>query len=203
MIKNVIFDLGRVMLRYEPLEYLHELGYNEEKIRDLMESVFDSTIWVEIDRGTYGFTQAIDMFCEKAPELANDVRDILQPDIFFPRLTIMQDSLDFYWELKNAGYSIYILSNFSAEGIMHVRARYDFFQAADGIVISSDVRMVKPEFDIFYHIRDTYGLNPAETVFIDDSKANIDTAREIGFQTILFTDMARCRTDFDKLSSIR
>lgn len=201
MIKNVIFDLGRVMIRYEPEEYLTALGFDKDKTKYIMDHVFNTKMWVEMDRGTYSFAQAIDIFSKQEPALAGEIAEILHCDKFFPIFTIMQESLDFYTEVKSSGYKIYILSNYSAEGFAYVRDRNDFFNMADGIVVSAHINMVKPDDEIFLYIRDKYALIPSETIFIDDSKANIDAAEALGFRTILFTDIKDCRSSFDKITA--
>src|SRR5512147_974068 len=105
-----------------------------------------------------------------------------------------KDSIgDAYWgtveilkQLKQAGYPLYGLSNWSAETFPHARAKYDFFDLFDGIILSGDVGLVKPDPQIYQITLDRIGRLAKECIFIDDAVPNIERAQKLGFVTILF-----------------
>ena len=93
--------------------------------------------------------------------------------------------------LKSRGHHLYALSNMGTEAMDHLEKSYDFFDLFEGMVISSKVKLVKPEPEIFRYLLDTYQLDPQETVFIDDHKPNITAAARFGIHTIHFTSTAQ------------
>lgn len=198
MIKNVVFDLGRVLIRYQPKDYLKSLGYDDEKIKEIHELIFGNKIWIELDRGTYTFAQAKEAFQAMNPQLAHDVDVVLQ-DGWFDIMEALPDSVAFLTQLKKDGYKIYFLSNFSGEGFAYVEKKYDFFKLGDGKVISAHIHMVKPESGIYQYLLDEYSLVPEETVFIDDLEVNIAAAEAFGIQTILFTDLDEVKEKFAEI----
>lgn len=197
MIKNVIFDLGRVIYTYWPQDYLLSLGYEAPKSEALMKLIFDSPLWVEMDRGTCSLPDAIDQFCRQRPELSHDVRRVLHNDWVDDVIHIMPETLDFFYELKQKGYKIYILSNFCEESFAKVYARDSFFKDADGMIISAHVKLIKPDRAIYEVLTERYALSPRESVFIDDNAANIEAAEAYGIHGILFTNIADCKLKFD------
>lgn len=198
MIKNVIFDLGRVLIEYEPYEYVKSLGYEDAKAAGLMRAIFNSPVWTELDRGTVRFAEAIDKMCENAPALAGDIRNVMGENKF-DFFTVKEKSRQFFIELKNAGYSLYFLSNYPEEGFAYAKEKFDFLSMADGMVISAHVKMIKPDREIYEHILTKYALEPEETVFIDDLPVNVKAAEAVGIRTILFTDVDSCRAQFEQL----
>ena len=92
----------------------------------------------------------------------------------------IQENVDWLRELKAQGYHIYGLTNWSAEKFPGVRAQYDFFGLMDGIVVSGEEHLVKPDIRIYQTLLDRYHLRADECLFIDDSLANIEGAKQAG-----------------------
>ena len=101
--------------------------------------------------------------------------------------------------LKQEGFGIYGLTNWSAETIGIAYKRFDFFCLFDGIVVSGEEKIIKPDERIFRILLDRYGLQADECIFIDDSPANVKAARKGGFQAILFDDITRVRDRVETL----
>ena len=101
--------------------------------------------------------------------------------------------------LKGAGYSIYGLSNWSAETFPIAFNKYEFFNLFDGIIISGEVKIIKPDPAIFELMLGTIGRSPHECLLIDDSKPNINAAQELGFITILFQSPEQLEGELQKL----
>ena len=193
MIKNVIFDLGRVMYTYWPRLDLEERGFSKEDTDIIMEHLFDNPLWLEFDRGTYTVAEGIEKACEMFPKHADIIRSAIDEDWIYRIVQVMPESLEFYDEVLNSAKNIYILTNFAEDTFAKVRERDSFFNDAKGIVVSAHEKLIKPDPAIYDVILSRYGLKAEETLFIDDSVANIESAREVGLHGIVFTDIKDCR----------
>ena len=107
----------------------------------------------------------------------------------------LQGTVDLLLPLKHAGFELYGLSNWSSEKFGAVRAKYAFFQLFDSILLSGDVKLIKPEPGIFQALIDRIGRSASECLFIDDSEENISTARSLGFETIRFESPDQLRRE--------
>ena len=105
---------------------------------------------------------------------------------------------DLLSELKSKGYSLYGLSNWCDETFVQVKDLYGIFKLLDGMVISGFEKVCKPDPRIFHILFERYGLDPAESVFVDDRQENLDGAAAVGMETVLFKDAARLREDLEK-----
>ena len=106
-------------------------------------------------------------------------------------------------ELRAAGVRLIALSNWSAETFPVARERFDFLAWFEGIVISGEVGVNKPDRGIFEHLIERFGIEPAAALFIDDSSANVDAAATLGFRAIQFTDAAALRHELVRLGLLR
>jgi len=202
MIKNVIFDLGRVIYNFEPRADLISLGFDDKRADKLMECVFGNPIWLECDRGTYTIPQMIDTICKEYPDMAEDVMRVQGNDwkAWTDRvITIMPDSLEFFYEVKRRGFKVYILTNFPEPNFSYVRERDAFYNDADGIVVSAHEKINKPDHGIYINLLERYKLVAEETLFIDDMPGNIAAAKELGFKGIQFINLADCKRQFEEI----
>lgn len=199
MIKNVIFDLGRVIYTYWPYEYLKSMGYDEPTIESLMKLIFESPLWSELDRGTLTVAEGAELYCKQNPALAGEIRRILRSDWVDEVVRVLPDSLDFYREVKRRGFGLYILSNFGEDSFARVYDRDAFLQEADGMVISAHAKYIKPEREIYELLLQKYKLTASECLFIDDNADNIAAAEQMGIHGIVFTDINDCRARFERL----
>jgi putative hydrolase of the HAD superfamily len=103
-------------------------------------------------------------------------------------LTVKKDSLKILKSLAAKNYNLYILSNFHKKAFDYVSNKYDFFNYFDGRVISAAVKMIKPEAEIYDYLLKKFDLEAEETVFIDDSRKNIEAASAKGIRVIHFKD---------------
>lgn len=177
--KNIVFDLGGVLFARDKHKCSPEFIDFFRFIRtDPMPD-----FWVEYDRGTLTLDQVIDALCALhgcTPEVARAyVREAID------RQEPVRATERLVGELKRAGYRLYVLSNMSREFIDFLR-RADVYALFDGEVVSCEEGTVKPEPRIYRILLDRYGLDPAQTLFIDDRAANIAAAREAGIDGFLF-----------------
>lgn len=200
MIKNVIFDLGKVLINNCPNEYLRKYGYDEEKYQALLDAIVNDSLWHDMDIGKYeSCTEMVEEYVEKHKTLETEIR-LFFSENWMEFYAPYEDTLLFYNELYKQGYSIYILSNYAKDGFDLIHKKYDFFKKAKGIVVSSYVGMTKPDLRIYEYLLETYNLNPDECVFIDDSVANIKAANELGIHGIIYTDIDSLRKDFKMIT---
>jgi putative hydrolase of the HAD superfamily len=201
LIKNIVFDIGRVLIQYEPLDYLKSLGYTDAQVTELNGAMFGNPFWVEFDRGSYTFAEGIAYLQERNPHIKDDIAKVLHKD-WFDILEEKKETSDFLRKLKKDGYKIYFLSNFSVEGFEYIYKKYDFFSLCDGKVVSGYIKQVKPDEGIYKYLLREYNLEPEECLFIDDSEANIKVAQKLGFNTILFNNIEECIEEFGKAVNI-
>ncbi len=186
MIKNVIFDLGNVLLDFSPDKYLNMLDFSNKKKQSLMQNIFKSEEWVELDRGTMTKEQAGRKMIERVPEDKEEINFILND--WVNMLTVIKLSREILLKLVRNKYKIYVLSNFHKDAFNFVKEKYRFFNEFAGIVISADINYIKPEKEIYAYLLNKYHIQPEESLFIDDQLANLKAADRLGIETYHFTD---------------
>ena len=186
MIDTIIFDMGMVLVDFRWAEVYHEMGLYGERFERMADATVRDPVWNEFDRGIWTDQMMLDAFIERAPELEDEIREVFYDR--FPELLRKYDYSDEWLEsLKKSGYRIYILSNFSRKGIEEGAKELDYMDKADGAVISYKVKMIKPDPGIYRYLLETYEIDPSKAVFIDDNAGNIEAAKKLGINTILFT----------------
>ncbi|MDA3811753.1 MAG: HAD family phosphatase, partial [Spirochaetaceae bacterium] len=173
MIRNIIFDLGNVLMDFQPMDYLNSKGLNQVEIDFLYREIFLSNEWVELDRGTITREEALKTFCIRNPEESELIRSHSD---FENILTPLSDNVQILKELKDKGYKLYYLTNYHDDLFEYSFNKFEFFKIFDGGVVSAHVKLIKPDIRIFQKILDKYFLKTEETLFIDDLKANVHTA---------------------------
>lgn len=188
MIKNIIFDIGNVLLDFNPEKYLDSLNFHKKVKEELFKCIFKSKYWGELDRGTLTDDEAIQLFCKASPKLNKEIKDIMSgwADILVPNY----ETVNIVKNLKEKGYKIFLLSNFHKKAFEKVTLENDFFNLFDGKVISYETNLLKPEEEIYKKLLTTYNLKPEESIFIDDIKLNIEGAKKLGINGILFESAA-------------
>lgn len=188
MIKNIVFDFGGVLLDWNPRYLYRDYFKDDGKMEYFLSEVCTGEWNAEQDRGR-PFSEGVRILQEKYPEYSEAIAmfhtgwaRMLHSDI--------PGGVALLKEMKSAGYAIYGLTNWSSETIGFAFSGYSFFSLFDGIVVSGEEKLIKPDIRIFKVLLDRYSLIPEECVFIDDSPANIAAASSLGFHTVLFDDPA-------------
>jgi 2-haloacid dehalogenase len=195
-IKNIIFDFGAVLVDWNP-KYLYQQHFdNEVDMNNFLENICTQTWNEEQDRGRK-LVDATKLLQAEFP----DFHDKIQ--LYYDEWETMLKSdiagtVEILYELKPK-FKLYGLTNFSAETIGKAYKRYPFFQEFDGIVVSGDEKMIKPDKRFYQILFDRYAVNPAETVFIDDNIHNIIAGRELGLHCIHFKNPADLRLELEKI----
>jgi putative hydrolase of the HAD superfamily len=185
MIRNIVFDMGNVVIRFDPVFFLDRAGITDEDDRMLvMNELFLSVEWAQMDLGTLTEESAEPLIIPRFPErLRENVRTLLY-HWAYPR-DMVSGMEELISRLKKSGYGIYLLSNASV-------AQHDYWprfpvsRLFDGKLISCDVHTVKPCQRIYHLFTEKFSLNPEECIFIDDSPANVAGAAACGWQGIVF-----------------
>lgn len=185
MIRNIIFDMGGVLIRFDREYFIDRLGITDEADKKLlMREVFQSLEWAQMDRGALTDYEATDRMCLRLPEHLHDAAKKLTQMWDRPILPI--PGMEAYIrELKARGYKLYLLSNASCRHPDYW-PKVPGSELFDGRLISYEVHYVKPEQQIYRILCDRYQLKPEECVFIDDNIPNAEGAVWFGMEAIVF-----------------
>ena len=185
MIKNIIFDMGNVLIRFDPGYFIERIGVTDAEDRKLlMRGVYQSLEWTRMDRGSLTDEEAADIMCSRLPEHLWPAVRALTVEWDRPILPI-EGMEALVRELKGLGYGIYLLSNASLRQKVYW-PRIPGSECFDGRVISSEEKLVKPQPEIYRLILNRYNLKAEECVFIDDSTCNAEGAFYTGITPIVF-----------------
>lgn len=184
MIKNIIFDIGNVLLEFKPLDYLKRT-FNDDNIEKLLyKEIFQCEEWLHLDRGILTQDEVIKVISLRNPKYEVHIKKCM--DNWIDILTPIEGTVKILSELKEKGYKLYLLSNFHSLAFEAVYSRYDFFKYFDGGIISYKENLLKPESEIYTKLLDTYNLNAKECLFIDDTLVNIEAASRLRINTVHF-----------------
>lgn len=197
MIKNVVFDIGKVLLDYQPMQFLSSLGFEDAESIYLNQTIFKDDLWQQLDRGTVTKNEAIEAYCAIAPAHAKSINLIM--NTWHEMLTLIEGSSELLRELIAKGYDVYLLSNFQEDGFQEIYKKYTFLGEVKGRVVSYEAKLLKPEKEIYSHLMKKYNLVPEETVFIDDLAENIAAAIEVGIKGIIFESAEKTREHLKSL----
>ena len=147
--------------------------------------------WLELDRGTITLDQAIDRGATRTALPRQDVERLFNE--VPPSLTPIEETIELIRAIRVTNNRLFVLSNMHLASITYLEQTHRIWDMFDGIVISSRIRKVKPEIEIYEHLLTAYQLKAIETIFIDDLSENLAAASSIGIQTIRFVDPSQCR----------
>ena len=182
MIQNVIFEVGNVLESIDPDFLLGKLVPDEALRESLRGALFGTPVWLMLDRGTVDEQAALERFCARRPEWREPVAHILAhwPEHMRP----FEHSAPLLKRLRGEGYRLFLLSNYHAPAFWRVSWHARLPEWTDGILLSSDVHLLKPDPAIFHTLCAQYGLEPANSLFLDDHAANVEVADHLGFRTV-------------------
>jgi len=192
-IANIIFDLGGVVVEWNPQGIVDGFTNDPKLAGTLLESIFDHPDWAEKDRVSYSVAELVQRFAQRTGLSEDQIEKLMLA--VRDSLILMPETLPLMDELRAQGYPLFCLSNMPVEHYQHLTKIYDFWDKFAGIVISGQAKMVKPEPEIYQYLLNTYQLEPSTCIFIDDSPPNIEAAQSLGINGIVFTDVQSCRQE--------
>ena len=186
MTKNVLFDLVGVLMRFDTEGYYRAYGICPEDVNLLRREVFRSLEWAMQDRGTISDEDAIASICARVPtRLRDTVGDFIRRE---NRAILPVPGMEALVRgLKDRGSGVYLLSN-TSRAFHRFRAEVPALRQFDGELISADVGLVKPDPEIFRLACRRFGIDPAETAFVDDTPINAEAALHVGMKAFVFND---------------
>ncbi len=195
-IRNVIFDIGNVLVRWAPLEIIR-LTFGETESVALAERLFSGPLWAAVNRGELDEDETK---AKIITEFSLSPQHVEALFYYVKRTQIpLYGSTNLLKRIKNAGYRPYALTDNTAEIVAYLKQRYDFWPLFAGAVVSAEVGCKKPDAEIFACLLDTYRLQAQASVFIDDMAENVASAARLGFQTIRFSTAAECEKQLKAL----
>lgn len=200
MKRNLIFDVGGVLIGYRWKEmFMDDFGLSDEGAEELGRRIFDDPIWPDFDRGAVEIDALVEHYCALYPDGAHLIKRLFYENdkMATEREAIWQKMED----LKDRGYKIYILSNYSEYLFKKHTGHMPFRKIIDGGIVSYEVGAIKPEPEIYEKILDKYGLDPAECIFFDDIEKNVEAAKAFGIESHLVTSEADLSERIDLLIS--
>lgn len=202
MVSAIVFDFGGVLMDWDPY-YLYRkiLGDDRLAVERYLKAV-DFHGWnKEQDRGR-SFAEGTAELIARFPEYRDLIR--AYDERYLESLNgPIQPVVEILRALKNQGYPVYGLSNWPAEKFALVRPIYPFFDWFDGLVISGEVGLIKPDKAIFELLLERIGRPAVTCLFIDDHQRNISVAKELGFQTILFQSPEQLAQDLLRMAILK
>ncbi len=181
----IVFDFGGVLLDWKPYYFFGKFFHDDPAAVENFLTEIDFHEWnLRQDKGLPA-DQAIDELIERFPQYTHIIQDYSENWLDSIAGSI-QPTVDMLHELKEKEYSLYGLSNWSTEKFHIVRQDYDFFDLFDFILLSSDVKLLKPDPRIYLALLERIEQIAEECVFIDDQQANVAAARQLGFDAIRF-----------------
>lgn len=195
MISNLVFDMGGVLIRWNPEQMLGQFRLSPEEMAILNRELFHSVEWIQQDRGILSEDALVEAVCARVPEtLWEPVRSLVYG--WHQRfLDPMPGMAELVRELKENGYHIYLLSNASL-ALRSYFPRIPGSECFEKLLVSAEEKLLKPSHEIYERLYEKFDLNPGECWFIDDSPANVEGAILTGMQgTVFYGDVARLRRE--------
>lgn len=194
MIKNMVFDFGNVVIKWDIDAITRNYTNQEEEVKKLKETIFESKEWEQLDKGLMSLEQATEIFENKLPnELKSKAKEIM--NTWFEKIEFKEETCNLIKELKRNGYKIYGLSNTNIQFYEYIQ-KQEIGKYFDGFIISAVEKMMKPDKEIYYKLFEKFSLNPNECFFIDDIEKNIIASRECGMRGFVLE-----RNQFSKLEN--
>jgi len=196
-INHIVFDIGKVLIHYDPSLPYQRLIPDAGERQWFFDNVCTHDWNIEQDRGRT-WEEAEALLIEAHPEREEQIRHFrkywheMVPHAYDDSVAVME-------ELIAGGHDVTMLTNFASDTFREAQVRYPFLMKTRGVTVSGDVKLIKPDVAIYEMHAGSFGLDPATTVFIDDTVANVDGAKKAGWQAVHFTGAGKLRTDLSAL----
>lgn len=183
---TVVFDIGNVLLRWDPRNLYRKVFADEAQMEWFLREVCTTEWNVEQDRGRT-WEEAVTLLAARHPDWEAEIR--AYHERWHEMVAgVIEDNVALLERLAAAGVPVYAITNFSGDKFREARERHPFLRSFRGVAVSGDERLIKPDRAIFDRFFERYGLAPGDCVFIDDSRANVETARGLGMRTVHYVE---------------
>jgi 2-haloacid dehalogenase len=199
MIKNVLFDLGAVLIDWNPRYLYRKIFQTEEAVTYFLDNIC-TFHWNEEQDGGRKIEDATALKISEFPQYTKEIKlyyerwEEMLGDAILPSVALLQDCI------KDNRYGIFALTNWSAETWPIACKHFSFLNDFDGVLVSGQENLKKPDPAIFHLTASRYNLEPNTTLFIDDNPRNIESAKKLGFQVVHFTSVAEVESARSLLS---
>ncbi len=188
MIKNFVFDMGRVLLEYDPVRVCYQYTSDEADVEAIRRALFASSEWIFMDKGVITEEEAMKVVRDRLPDTRlKDMADACMAHWHEYNIWPKAGMEEVVRNLKEAGYHLYICSNASTR-LRIYQNRIPGIEYFDGVLVSAEEKMLKPEPEIYRRLFEKFSIDPAESFFIDDIQENIDGGRLQGMDGYCFAD---------------
>lgn len=197
MVKNIIFDLGNVLVKWDPQSVIDKTFLGSSLEGKLCADIFHAEDWNAFDRGELTEPQITEKMAKRL-----GISEASSEQFMFNIKTSLVDlpeSVALLKQLSEQGYGIYCLSNMPREFYTYLLEAHDFWHHFDHITISGHVKLIKPDEKIYEYVIQTNNLKPEQSVFIDDLKENVDSAISCGLKGIQFLDIVDCKKSLSNI----
>lgn len=192
-IRHIVFDIGKVLIHYDPDIPFSRIIPDAGRRAFFFAHVCTPAWNIEQDRGR-SWSEAEALAIADHPEYEAEIRSFRA--CWAEMVSHAYDgTVDVLRTLLDGGHDVTMLTNFAADTFVEARAMYPFLNLSRGITVSGEIGLLKPDPRIYHHHALAFGLDPAATLFIDDSAANVEGAKSAGWQAIRFEEPARLRAD--------
>ncbi len=200
-IKNLVFDLGGVVFTWNPDQIIESVFQDAAAHQKVKDHIFRHEDWVGLDRGTLDREEAITRAVVRTGLAETDVSALMRQ---IPRaLAPIPQTFELIRRIKhNTRHKLFVLSNMHVASIHHIEQHYPIEHLFDGQVISCRIHLVKPEREIYRYLLETFDLQASDTVFIDDSPENLESAEKVGIHTIRFKTPEQCEGELKRLDCL-
>lgn len=196
-IRNIVFDIGGVLADFNVNGFLSSKGFDVSMIRRILKASIMTPYWGQFERGEITEEQALAGFASADPEIENELKAAFSN--VEGMLTIRDFSIPLVRGLKEAGYHTYYLSNYSKKAYDECGESLAFMPHMEGGFVSFRVGKTKPDPAMYEQFLSEYGLQAADCVFVDDTAENVEAARRLGFEGIVFVSYADLIEKLDDL----
>ena len=195
---NVVFDIGNVVVPWDPEAIVHD-AFGEERVarKGFVSPLAGNSLWLAVNRGEHTLAHAKRIYVAEQGFEEAEIDRLY--DALFASMVPIDETVLLMRELRAAGYRIFAITDNVNEAVAYQQSTYDFWDMIEAAAISSEVGVLKPDERMYRHLLDKASLAPEECLFFDDAAANVEGARTVGMNARLFTDAAEARSDLTRL----
>ena len=200
-IRNVIFDIGNVLVPWDP-HGIVRTAFGDERVGQpgFRSPLAGNQLWIAVNRGEHTLAEAKNIYVEEQGFAPADI-DALYTALM-DSMTLMDETDALLRELADAGYRLFAITDNVNEVVALLRERHGFWRYFEAAAVSSELGVLKPDPQMYRHVIESGSLEPGECLFFDDVPANVAGAEAVGMHARLFTDAMQARAELAELGIV-